>query len=139
MYAVGIVDMKAAATVVGIEVCTAAVGITAVLGMVYRRTDCLVFIAGFSVGPHMQAAVVVVRVHAAAAVAVDVGNAAPVALRLSTPLTPFLIPTPFVANVTSVALGTSGCVRTDDFYNRRNLIVCPHVEIVNYIVLAGSS
>ena len=70
---------------------------------------------------------------------VVVGTVALAALQLSTSPTPSIVRILFVTNATSAAVGTSGCVRIDYFYTRRNLNVCPHVGILNYIALVGSS
>ena len=138
MLDVGIVDMNAAAIVVGNGVCTAVVGTTAASDMVYRHADTSAYIAGCSIGPHMLV-VVVALVPVVLEADVAVGTVALAALQLSTSPTPFLVRIPFAANATSAALGISGCVHTDCFCNRRNSSVYRHVGTSNYNVLAGSS
>ena len=138
MLDVGIVDMDAAAIVVGNGVCTAVVGTTVAPGMVYCHADTSACIADCSIGHHMLV-VVVASVPVVLEVGVAVGTVALVAPQFSTCPIPFLVRILFVANATSAALGISGCVHTDDFCSRRNSNVYRHVETSNYNVLAESS
>ena len=140
MLDVGIVDMDAAAIVVGNGVCTAVVGTTVAPGMVYCHTGvvaCTVgCIAGCSTGLPV---LVVVAPASVVTVVVVAGTVVLTAPQLSTSLILSPIHTPFVANVTSAAFHTSGCVRTAGFYTRRSTIVCLHVGICYYTVLVESS